>query len=413
MSRPRRHAARRGGIYLGVLAAAVIVTVIGLGALLLARVQRRRSQVLGDLAEARQYARAAVELGRQGMALNDQWRQQKPSGNWIDRLTIDDGWLRLRVIDEEDGDLGDSQYDPVVITGIGVRGQARHKMQVTLVADIRPLAALNTCLHAGGDVEVKGGKSIAVLGAALSTNGAVDNGGTIDGDVEAVSLFRAGTITGTVTVPAEAKDLPDAGVVDLYAAKATPIACGGTIEKCVLGPASNPWGIPNGDGVYVVDTGGSDLTVKLARIHGTLVVRTQGHRVKLDNTVLMHSYRADYPVLIVDGDVELKYSSVEKLSEQDNATNFNPAGSPYEGFWDDDQADEYPSEVRGLVHVLGDLKLSGSARVRGTIVCEGSAVLDGYNHIAHDASIPVDPPEGYSTVEQMKVSPGSWRRTLD
>ena len=126
----------------------------------------------------------------------------------------------------------------------------------------------------------------------------------------------------------------------------------------------------------------------------------------------MESYRADMPTLIVDGDLELDYSSQSNLSESAADTNFNPSGAAYEGQSDSDKADSYPSEIRGLVHVRGDLELDATALVRGTILCEGAAQCNGTNEIVHDPDLADRQIQGYTTGDgQLKCE--SWARVTD
>ena len=252
----------------------------------------------------------------------------------------------------------DSEYEPLVLTGTGTQGLARHKTQVTLVPVIKPLEALNTCIHGSGLIHVKSGKQITAVGAPLSTNGQLDNDGTLDGNAQAQSINDQGTITGTLTVPAPAKPMPAASVITTYATKATTIPYVATIDKAVLTPGCNPWGSTDPNGLYVLDTGGKDLIIKNTRIHGTLVIKAVGKTVTLDDAMFCRSYRSNFPVLLVEGNLTIKCTSADlTLSESANGKNYNPLGAPYEGAWDEDTTDTYPNEIRGLIHVKGTLSL--------------------------------------------------------
>ncbi|UCD49880.1 MAG: hypothetical protein JSW27_20415, partial [Phycisphaerales bacterium] len=270
-------------------------------------------------------------------------------------------------------------------------------------------------LHVGGNLQVKGGDRIIAVGAPISTNGILDNDEVIDGDAEAGSVDSMVTITGTLTVPADAKALPDATVFSDYASRATVIPYSGDINRQVLTAASNPWGAADPNGFYFIDTAGSDIIIRDSRIHGTLIIRTGStKKVLIDDAVFIQNYKADGPVLIVDGNLEIKNNSYDyALSEASCATNFNPAGAPYEGESDNDTGDEYPNEIRGLIHVSGYLALFDNARIVGVVICEGAATIDGANTIVHDSSFYTNPPEGYTYIERMKVSPGSWKQVVD
>lgn len=403
-----------GSVYLLVLGASLLVTIIGLAALAGVRLQTRSAQRDADYVEARYAAASAVELGL--LYVQDpNWRSQWPNGAWLSDKPLGDAIFTLAGIDPGDGDLTDSEYEPLVLTGIGTKGIARYKTQLTLVPVVQPLEALNTCAHAAGMLKIKAGDMVAAVGAPVSTNDVLDNDNLIDGDADASSIDSTGTITGTLTVPAPAKPLPDSNVLTDYIGRATSIPGIVLIDKKVLTPTSSPWGAADPNGLYFIDTGGNDLAIKDSRIYGTLVVRTgSGKKVLIDNAVFLQNYRSDYPVLIVDGNLEIKNNSCDyPLSETSASTNFNPVGAPYEGQWDDDMVDEYPNEIRGLIHVKGYVTLFDNARIVGTILCEGPATIDSENTIIHDPTLYANPPQGYTFVEGMKVSPGSRRQLVD
>jgi len=134
----------------------------------------------------------------------------------------------------------------------------------------------------------------------------------------------------------------------------------------------------------------------------------------LDNAVFCQSYRSDFPVLLVQGDTIIKCSSADTvLSESVNGTNYNPLGAPYEGFDDGDMLDEYPSEIRGLVHVEGMLRLQQTARIVGVVICDDTVYAEETNTIIHDAGLYACPPDGYTYVSRMKISPHSWKQVVD
>ncbi len=242
----------------------------------------------------------------------------------------------------------------------------------------------------------------------------LDNDETIDGDAEANSIDSMKTITGTFNVPAAQKAMPDPNVISDYISKATVVPFTGDIDKQVLTPTYNPWGSTNADGVYFIDTGDTDLVIKDTRILGTLIVRLGTKSLSLDNAVFIQNYRPDYPALIIEGDMEMKHHSFsETLSEAAKSTNYNPPGAPYQGQSDSDMMDEYPNEVQRLVYVTGLFKLSDTARVNGTIIGEVSVECANKNTIIHNPSLYTIPPEGYTYVAGMKVSPESYKQIVD
>lgn len=405
---------KRGSIYILVMMSAMLVTFIGLGSLLAIRVQRRSGSVANDLTQARLHAQSAVELGLLFTKTDADWRTNRANGLWISNQPLGDGTFSLTGVDPQDGDLTNSIYEPLVLTGIGQRGIARHQTQVTLVADIKALEALNTCLHTAQTLTIAFGQRITAVGAPVSANGTIENNGTIDGDAETASTASMGMVTGTLTMMVDEKHAPDADLVSTYVSKATAVPFAATLANAVLGPGYNPWGPANSDGMYFIDTGGLNMTIQNLRVSGTLIVRTGAGTLTLDDAVCFSPYESDHPVLIVDGNAIVRYQSgTVTLSEASSGTNYNPLGASYAGVWDTDTTDEYPNEIQGLVHVTGSLTLQRTAQITGSVICEGSVSCQGSNTIVHDPTLYAIPPEGYTFVDAMKVSPGSWKQVVD
>lgn len=405
---------RRGSVYIAVLAAAMIVTIVGLSALLATRIQGRSAGAMNRAMNARFYARSAIEMGLYLVHQDPNWRADRVNGTSIAKQSIGSGTFSLEAIDPQDGDLSDSVSDLLVLTGTGIDGQARHKMQVTLEPVLRPLEALKTCLCAAGQILVTSGQSLAAMEGPVCTNANLIVDGTIYGAVEAQSVSGTGTVVGTVTAPAPPKQMPAPDVFERYQAMATVLPSRDKIENMVISPSHNPIGPTNPDGLYFIDTNGRDLTITGVRINGTLVVRCPGQKVILDSAVFLHNYRPYYPTLIVEGNLEIKIQSKDyNLSEAAWATSFNPPGAPYLGQSDGDQMDEFPNEVRGLVHVKGTVLMSQPALIRGTIICESTVTCDDHVQMLYDPSLFTTPPLGYTAVVGMRIAPGTWRQAVD
>jgi hypothetical protein len=404
-----------GSVYLHVLACSLLVSIIGLGSLLAVRVQVRSCRLMRDYAEARTCAVSAVELGLLHIKQDAAWRTTWPNGTWMQDQPLGSGTFTLQGIDPQDNDLADSPYDAVVLTGTGAKGLTRHKARVVLVPVIKPIDALTSCLQGSGSLQVTGGKRITAIGAPVCTNGQLDNDGTIDGSAEAQSIAHTGTITGgPPTVPGVIKRMPDADVISRYAAKATAIAYRATVEKIVLAPGCNPYGTADPNGLYVMNTGNASLTIRDCRIYGTLVVLAGSGTVTVDNSVLIQNYRSDFPALLVTGNAVIRCTSAStQLSEVTLAMNFNPTGAPYNGSTDNDKKDTYPNEIQGLVHISGSLQLQQTARIVGVVICDGSITCEDTNTITYNAGLYACPPQWYTYVDGMQLSPGSWRQMVE
>ena len=181
----------------------------------------------------------------------------------------------------------------------------------------------------------------------------------------------------------------------------------------MLGPGYNPWGTPNADGVYVIQSS-SDITLHNVRVYGTLVVMNPGHKTILDNTVLLQAYRSDYPALICTGDCVMQFTSPNvTMSEATNGVNYNPPGAPYNGITDSDMTDTYPSEIDGLVHICGMLTVSQPCLIRGAVIV-GSTNSNAFQvtasqmQVIYNPSLYTSPPQYYETQVQMVPQTGTW-----
>ena len=401
---------RRGSAYLLIAAVSMLVSIMGLSAIALSRLSARLSDTAADYSEAGVLALAAVDHGLEVIQNDPNWHEDLPRDVPVFQYPYGNGEFAWMLTNETEVEPPAYCGGTVRLWGIGEVGQVTRSYSVLLQVGGIPLELLGTALHAGTEVFVKSGKSITVTGAPLSCNGLFNNDEIVYGDVEAVSAAHPSTVIGTVTIPSPPKAMPDAGVLTRYISLATPITYAGDINKQVLGPGCNPWGATNPDGVYVIDTLNHDLRIQASRIYGTLIVLAGSKKVVVENESFLHSYRADYPVLIVSGDVELKLKSDSLVLDEATAgTNFNPTGAPYEGESDGDLGDVYPTEVQGLVHVTGNLNLFETTRVRGAVICELMATCEGQHEIVHDAGLLTNPPLGYASGCQMSVVAGSWQ----
>jgi hypothetical protein len=410
-----RNPKSEGSIYVHVLASSLLLAIIGLGSIYANRVQVRLCRLMKDSAEARTCATSAVELGLLHVKLDSNWRTTWPNGTWMQDKPLGAGTFTLQGTDPQDNDLADSPYDALVLTGIGAKGVARHKAQVVLVPVIKPLECLRSCLQGSGSLQVTGGNKVTAVNAPVCTNGQLDNSGTIDGAAEAQSINHTGTVTGGLTVPGTIKQMPDSGLIAKYAAKGTAVPSSGTLEKFVLAPGYSTFGTSDPNGLYVVNTNGTNITIRKCRINGTLVVLAGTKSVTLDEPIFLQNYRSDFPVLLISGNVIIKNTSATTcLTESGCSTNFNPTGAPYNGVTNSTETDSYPNEIDGLVHIEGSLRLQQTAKIVGAVICNGSIICEGTNNtITYTPSLYACPPKWYTYVDGMKLSPQSWKQIVN
>ena len=215
----------RGSIYITVLGAAMLITIIGLSVMFVQQVQNRTASGASDWAEARLYARSALEAGMYVIYADPFWRTHFGNGAWCTNVPIGSGTFSLEAMDPVDGNVPSGASDPVVLTGTGCKGDARYRMQVK----IETAQALGVCLevsmHAGHDLVTDGAtlNSDQVISANHDTNG--QNGARIYVDVEAVNSIKGGTYYEATHRGIKPRAMPNtATVLAYYTTNGTTIA---------------------------------------------------------------------------------------------------------------------------------------------------------------------------------------------
>lgn len=128
------YGARRGSSYLLILSVSMIIALIGLSGLIAARIDHKIASTTSDATEARFYALAAIELGIFAIDADPlNWRMAIHNGALPVDMPIGNGSLTLVVVDPFDNDLLNDSAESILMTGIGAKGIARHKVQVTVV----------------------------------------------------------------------------------------------------------------------------------------------------------------------------------------------------------------------------------------------------------------------------------------
>lgn len=422
-SRPARRDSRsRGGAYVAVLAIATVVMVLGLGALLAVRAQRRALTAMDDAADAQAYAVSATELARLELAQNASWRTAYTNDTYLAYTSLGRGSFSWKLVDS-DGSLSDDASDAVRVVGIGKAGLATRTYSVVCQAVSTPLPVLGAAAYSA--------LSIAATGTATATGGPFATAGTLtlsrnvtlNANLEVGGFVnQGGTLNGTQTT-ATAKAMPSAAVFDTYAAQAKTLLfsslTGNQIYKQVLSKTLNPFGdkVVNAQGVYAVTVpAGSTLTIRSSRLEATLVVTLgAGSTLRTSGPNLWEPPRSDYPALLVKATgaatVDLT-GQPGTLDEIGQSTNYNPATSPYKGASDSALDDSYPSELRGVLHIIGagvQTKISTAVTVRGTVLSEGALTLLGSSTVIADPTLAANPPVGYTQSGTLQTTPGSWR----
>jgi hypothetical protein len=190
------------------MSVAMIVTVIGLGAVLSRRVQLRTLEGANDLAEAQRYARGGMQMAIEQINRDDNWRDSFATTTWADGRPIGAGSYTLDVSDPTDNDLTDSSDDPVRIVATGAMNHAEYRLEARLEVQ-REDSPLGSALHAYGSVTIQGATVEADL--PISANGSIDASmsALVYADVEASGEVTGSDYKAGVTAGANQRLAPD------------------------------------------------------------------------------------------------------------------------------------------------------------------------------------------------------------
>lgn len=410
-----------------VLGVTMVVSVLALGAIMVRRIERKTCQSTADMAEARLYAYAAIEAGRLRIKNEPNWRSVFPNGPWSVDKPIGSGTYSLEGIDPVDGVLEDSINDPLVLLGTGRKGAARQRMQVTLVPKLQGLTCLEVSLHANVDLifdsSTVNGNQIISANNKIQAVGAC----TINPASEAVNGFTGAVGPGPTTSGITPRTMPDSATVFDYYLLANgtfinysslPAPSGSAeIVDVVISPNNNPYDPPstNLQGIYVIDCMGGNIGIQRSRIVGTLVLLNVGASSAILGEVNWEAAVANYPCLLVSGNMGVQMNGGGTLDEALLGVNFNPVGTPYQGVEDGDMLDSYPSVIKGLVYISGDSLMQSSPVFEGVVVVGNTlSTSTGLNlGLTYNGLFLNDAPPGFGNQGTMVVSPGTWKQTVD
>jgi hypothetical protein len=398
----------RGTAYVLVLCIAMLVTIIGVAALTVARLQLRSSALSSDAEEARLNAQSAIELTKAWCYLNPNWRDTRKVGEWVNGQAIGNGSFSVSADDPIDNDLSNNPLDPVVITATGFKGRARQQIQVTL----QPAPIADTCLQAavfsGGSLTVNTGRLGATGLVATNGNMIVSSGALLDADAEAAGTISGAGYLGNRTGGVAPRKAPDSTVFDYYIHNGTPITysgCGGDLQGVLLSPSSNPWGPTNPNGIYVIDCGGNQFRIRNCRIVGTLVLLNARNDSTIEDEVNLTPVVDNFPALLVKGSFSILHDNAA-LTE--GSVSLNPPSTPYNGSSNGNTNDTFPSAVNGLVYISGNASLNFSGALNGALIVGGGISSDGSPSVTWDNRYLNRPPPGFSDSAPMKVLASTW-----
>ncbi|MEK7731055.1 MAG: hypothetical protein AAB363_04285 [Planctomycetota bacterium] len=409
---------RRGSLYVAVLGSTMVITVIGISALMLARVERSSVVGTADLSAARFYAQSAIEMGQHKIRQDSNWRTTYTSGAWETDRTIGSGKYTLEGIDPVDGNLNNSAADSLLLRGTGFEGQSRYKLQVTMTAKSNALTCLQVAMHAGNDLTFNSATVESNSVTISANNNAVASSSVVNPKVEVVNSYSGSSYPSGVTTGITARTMPAATVFDSYNGTAIPITSilsskgVKTIDKKIFSPNSNPYGmVKDASGIYVIDCLGANLLIRNSRIVGTLVILNPG-TLTIDQAMNWEPAIANYPSLLVSGGVVLAISNSD-LSETSSNVNYNPSHTPYAGGYDTDTTDTYPSIMKGLIYASGDVTTKNYVTIDGVLVIGNTLTTQNTLSLTYQSTFYDNPPPGFGGAPEMVISPGTWKQLVD
>jgi hypothetical protein len=134
-------------VYVTVLGVATLVTIIGLGALMVVRVEQRAVKVTEAALKADFAAQSGTDLMLFWLSSNPNWRTTYTNDTWTAPQTIDQAALSFKLVDELDGNLANDPTQPVRLYIKAVVGEATRLYSLRL----RPRST--TSLLSNGDME--------------------------------------------------------------------------------------------------------------------------------------------------------------------------------------------------------------------------------------------------------------------
>jgi hypothetical protein len=400
-SRSRR---RPGVVYVAVMGAAMVISIITLAALHITKVELRATGGVDQTTAAINASRAAVEFALAKIRSNSNWRtaytsgQEEPAGSWTTWTAASK--FKFSLVDD-DGNLADNDRDYVAVRGIGSAGRALVVTEVQLEPSGAAITSLDVALHAHGDVNINVNSSCDQF---VSSNDDVIIGGLLqqlDGDAWAADDV-AGSVTGTQLENGGTKELPDADhVFKYYRAVGTWIDIasipGRKINQALISPTSNPYGAANPQGIYVIDCQNQSLTIANSQIKATIVL-LNANNPDIDDQINWEPPAPHTPALMVQGNLTMRW---------DGGTNVVGSLLGILG----GNSTPMPGIIKGPIYVTGNLVITSACVLQGPVIVGGEVTVNSPLTLTYGGIADTFPPPGFSKGPTMRIVPGTWRRT--
>lgn len=412
---------RRGAIYVVVLLASLIVASLAIASLRLAHAYTRDMNREAEAYQVEISADAALEWAIARLNADTAWRSNHTHNVDVPKRVLGDTTISYRLIDT-DGNLADNALEPCDIIVTARSRSAVYAWRATLEPIGPPLNCLQYALASGDDVAVNGY-------SMMCTDGSVASRGRISSQLSGsltADCFAAegcfGEIIGSSNSLVGTLELPDShALFELYTKLGTsipasllPMQFGGLrVNGVLLSPAANTIsGDLNPAGVYVIDCGGRRISITNSKIVGTLVLRNVGSNSSVAQSMHWEAAVGHYPALLVQGDWAIQMAR-EPLREVDLGVNLNPPGTPYRGQTDLATTTVYPSCIRGLIYVSGELTCGDSGaknQLFGVVVAAERVSASGGTYLAYRDIYTQRTPPGFASYAKVRLAAGSIHR---
>jgi len=143
------HGRRRGTLYVAVLSTALIVTVIGLAALLGARLLQRATSLTENAVRADIQAQTTIDRALLRLVNDATWRARYINDTWTAPETLDGVTTSFKLVDELDGNLANDPNQPVRLHGRAAVGDALRIYSVQLTPRVRRNLLVNADMEFG------------------------------------------------------------------------------------------------------------------------------------------------------------------------------------------------------------------------------------------------------------------------
>ncbi|MEX0725491.1 MAG: hypothetical protein WD065_04435 [Planctomycetaceae bacterium] len=421
--RGRSHRRKGGALYITVLSMTLIISLLGLAGLGVVRIERKQSLSSTDMLAARANSRSGVELALSAIGSNSNWRTTYANGVETTKQTLGSNGAGTVswILQDSDGSLTNADTN-LRLKGVGRVNETVQVSEVQLLKN--GPSCLEAAMHAHNSIYIDGKKLFN--NQTISSNNYVTEAGSsnVYGNVEAVNTINGSDYRGTTSTGISARTMPDSSAFDYYLANGTSISVLSLpgflltkeFKRKVLSPTSNPYGSTNPQGIYVINCLGLyTVEIKECRIVGTVVLlNCLGTPLIGKDMIHWEPAVPNYPSLLVSGSLSLKMEYRSDGLDEGQWGNFNPLGTPFPyvgGVSDNDAADKWPSEFKGLIYATGDIVFENKpARITGVVVSgQNITIRNDTDQIVYNSIFLENPPPGFVGTG-MRVNPRTWKR---